>query len=213
MWHQWTEQPIMENPSREKIARLDRRRFLRTTGLLATGTLLGIRGVATPVCVETEENGEGPFYKAGAPERSILVERGMPGTRLTLTGRVSGLNCEQLSGALVDVWQADAAGEYDNAGFTLRGRLHADRSGLYRVETIIPKRYRVGGSEQFRPAHIHFKVSAPGFELLTTQLYFPNDPYNATDSGFRRSLMLDPKNGGDGQQAQFEFVLKPSSRG
>ena len=209
--HPWTE--WIENiETREGLARVARRQFLRTTGLLATGALLGVRAVATPACVETEVNGEGPFYKAGAPERAVLVERGMPGTRLTLTGRVTGLDCRQLSGALVDVWQADAAGEYDNAGFTLRGRLYADRSGLYRLETIVPKRYPVGGTQQFRPAHLHFKVSAPGFELLTTQLYFPNDPHNATDSGFRRSLMLDPKNGGDGQLAQFDFVLKPNRR-
>ena len=56
------------------------------------------------------------------------------------------------------------------------------------------------------------KHRVAGFELLTPRLYFPNDPYNATDAYFRRSLLLDPKNSKAGQQAQFDFVLEPSRR-
>jgi len=197
--------------SRKNEFRLsDRREFLRTAGvgvpalILCTPPLL-----ATSTCVETEDNIEGPFYKPGSPERANLVENGMPGVRLTVTGRVLSTQCDPLSDARLDVWQADHSGQYDNQGFRLRGRLYTSKSGSYRLETIIPKRYRINGSQMYRPAHIHLKVSAQGFPLLTTQLYFPDDPYNAVDSAFRESLVIRPKGDGEKRLAHFDFILKP----
>ena len=90
----------------------------------------------------------------------------------------------------------------------LRGRLHTDKSGRFRLDTIIPKRYRIGGSRVYRPAHIHVKVKAPGYRLLTTQLYFPNDPYNSVDPFFRPSLVITPNDGPDGKVAHFDFGLR-----
>ena len=200
---------LQGGPPTDDILLIARRQFLRKTGLGVTALLLGAPQIATAACAETEDNTEGPFYKPGAPERSNLLEPGMPGTRLTVSGRVLSVNCEPLAGALFDVWQADDSGKYDNAGFTLRGRFFADKSGFYHFDTILPKHYPVGGSRMFRPAHIHLKVSAPGFPLLTTQLYFPNDPYNAVDPYFRRSLVITPKDAGGGKVARFNFVLKP----
>jgi protocatechuate 3,4-dioxygenase beta subunit len=164
---------------------------------------------ATPECRETEDNDEGPFYKKGAPDRETLLEGSIAGTRLSLKGRVMSTSCVPLAGAVLDVWQADDNGQYDNSGFTLRGKFHADKSGVYRIETIVPKHYRIGGDRMYRPAHIHLKISASGCPMLTTQLYFQGDRYNKVDSLFRPSLVLSPKEvNSRTKAAEFDFILK-----
>jgi protocatechuate 3,4-dioxygenase beta subunit len=125
----------------------------------------------TPVpCSEalTSRNQEGPYYSAGSPERSSLIEDGMPGTPILISGRIYDQDCNPIAGAKVDFWQADVNGFYDNAGYTLRGHVISDENGDYAIETIEP------GIYTGRPPHIHVKVFAPdGRELLTTQMYFP----------------------------------------
>jgi protocatechuate 3,4-dioxygenase beta subunit len=139
--------------------------------------------------------------------RSNLVEKGMPGTRLKLKGRVFSTDGRLLEGAELDFWQASADGQYDNQGFTLRGRLMSGPSGVYQVETIVPKYYSAGSA--IRPAHIHVKVRKGEGPVLTTQLYFRGDPYNYNDASVRPSLLLDLKdNAGDGRWADFDFVIR-----
>jgi protocatechuate 3,4-dioxygenase beta subunit len=103
-----------------------------------------------------------------------------------------------VSRALIEVWQADDKGEYDNRGFRLRGHLFTDADGRYRFRTIVP------GAYPGRTPHIHVKVQAPSRPVLTTQLYLPNDPGNARDRLFRPELLLRSREGG---AAQFDFVL------
>jgi catechol 1,2-dioxygenase len=144
----------------------------------------------------------------------------MPGTRLVVSGRILGASgVEPLEGATLDVWQADSAGHYDNDGvddvaraaesgaypFRLRGKLLTSRGGAFRLRTILPGRYRVGA--QYRPAHLHVKVSAPGYLPVTTQLYFEDDPYNDVDPLVRRSLIMQLASTRDEKQARFDFVL------
>ncbi|MBI5485702.1 MAG: dioxygenase [Deltaproteobacteria bacterium] len=158
------------------------------------------------VCEPTAANILGPYYIAGAPERWDLVEPGMAGTRLTISGRVLGPDCAPVPDAVVDVWQADADGVYDNAGWLLRGWSRADADGVWKVHTIVPGRYATGGT--FRPAHIHVRVGASGYVLLTTQLYFAGDPYNESDPYYVPSLALVPGALPDGSlTASFDFVL------
>jgi hypothetical protein len=64
---------------------------------------------------------EGPYFKAGSPERTSLLETGMPGIKLVLTGNVLTPDCQPIAGALLEFWQADTNGQYDNSGYTLRG--------------------------------------------------------------------------------------------
>jgi protocatechuate 3,4-dioxygenase beta subunit len=164
---------------------------------------------ATPQCEESDDNIEGPYYKAGAPPKSDLTEDGMPGTRLTIAGSVLGITCAPLAGALIDVWQANDDGAYDGAGFILRGTLNADDKGAYSFKTIIPGHYLNGS--QYRPAHIHVKVSAPGYVLLTTQLYFEGDPYNDADAYIKDSLIMTLADAPGGEKAAvFDFVLVPA---
>jgi protocatechuate 3,4-dioxygenase beta subunit len=167
----------------------------------------------TPECLETEDNILGPYWIEGAPERSDLTEAGMTGTRLQITGRVLGLAtaaCTPLAGALLDVWQSDYRGDTpsdysDGQTWRLRGRLYTAADGSYDLRTIVPGRYLNG--DEFRPAHIHVRVSAPGHRLLTTQLYFEGDPYNDSDDFIHTSLIMTLADAGSGKAAKFDFVI------
>src|SRR5438552_5639604 len=74
---------------------------------------------------------EGPYFKPGSPARTSLIETGMTGTRLVLSGRVLTPACELVAGATLDFWQADAGGSYDNRGYRLRGHQLTDAAGRY----------------------------------------------------------------------------------
>lgn len=165
-------------------------------------------GGGTPSCEETEDDIEGPFYSEGAP----VVDGALPGVAdlegylIELSGRVlSAGTCEPLAGATLDIWQADDAGAYDNQGFTLRGKVVTDEEGRYAVQTIVPGNYLNGA--QYRPAHIHVKASAPGHAELTTQLYFPDDPYNDIDPWFDERLLVSMSPGEGIDFARFDFAL------
>jgi protocatechuate 3,4-dioxygenase beta subunit len=170
---------------------------------------MGGRG-PTPQCEESDVNIEGPFYTPSAPDKTSLYEPGMPGVRVVIAGKVLGLDgCSPLESAILDVWQANDAGAYDNVGFTLRGVFQVDPEGNYSIDTIIPGHYLNGS--QYRPAHVHFKVSAPGYVLLTTQLYFEGDPYNDIDPFIEPSLIMAVNDGPNGGKAcTFDFVLRPT---
>ena len=133
----------------------------------------------------------------------------MAGTKLTITGRIRSLgSCGGLAGAVIDAWQADDSGTYDNAGNRLRGRFRADANGSFVLETIVPGWYLNGAS--YRPRHVHVTVTADGHAPLTTQLYFAGDPYNATDSMFKPSLAMAVSDVAGGKAAAFDFVLRPA---
>ena len=170
---------------------------------------------ATPSCIETHANIEGPYYRRGAPERTSLLDPGVKGAPLDIEGRVTGLDCGRgLAGVELDVWHATGDGHYDNDGtmqlgrerFLLRGRLRTDSEGRYRVSTIVPGRYLNG--PQYRPAHVHVKVRAPGFAPLTTQLYFPGDPYNDVDPFIHKSLVMGMEKARERMLGHFDFVLR-----
>jgi protocatechuate 3,4-dioxygenase beta subunit len=144
---------------------------------------------------------EGPYFKAGSPERTSLVEAGMAGTRLTLAGLVLTTGCAPVADAVVDVWQADADGVYDNAGYRLRGHVQTDATGRFVIETILPGEY------PGRTEHIHVKVTPPGGATLTTQLYLPDNPANQQDSIFDPRLVVDLGTGGDPRTGRFTFIL------
>ncbi|MCB0805763.1 MAG: hypothetical protein KDC05_08175 [Bacteroidales bacterium] len=126
--------------------------------------------------------GEGPFYTPNPPflADGMLAGSNEPGTRLIITGQVRNLDCsEVIPETRIDLWQADDAGAYDNNGFNLRGYVLSNSQGFYMFETVLPGHYPNGGS--YRPSHIHVKITPPGFETLTTQLYFEGDEYIPTD--------------------------------
>jgi len=126
----------------------------------------------------------------------------MAGARIAIAGRVVTTDCRPVARALIDVWHADARGEYDNAGFALRGHQFADENGQYRLETVMP------GVYPGRTRHIHVKVQAPRQPVLTTQLYFPGEAQNRRDGLFDPALLVAMRELSDGKVAEFDFVLR-----
>ena len=198
--------------------RIERRTFVRW-GLAGAATALGAcdsladrvlsgarRASPTPACGDgpTPAQTAGPFYTPDTPLRASLLEADTRGTRLHLSGRVLDTACRPLPGALLDFWQADDDGAYDNEGFRLRGHQFADEDGAYRLETVVPGLY------PGRTRHIHVKVQGAGTGLLTTQVYFPGEAGNLSDGIFRPDLAVQtlPATGGIRQTA-FDFVLAP----
>ena len=160
---------------------------------------------ATPACGDDHEptpaQTDGPFFTPNSPQRTSLMESGVSGTPLRLSGEVVNTNCEPIENALIDFWQTDDAGDYDNVGFKLRGHQFTDNSGPYQLETIVPGLY------PGRTRHIHVKVQAPGEAVLTTQLYFPDEPNNAGDGIFDPALLIEMADTNATQVGNFRFVL------
>jgi protocatechuate 3,4-dioxygenase beta subunit len=126
----------------------------------------------------------------------------MAGTPFTITGRVVTPACAPIAGVLLDFWQADHNGRYDNAGFGLRGHQYTDHDGVFSLTTIVPGLYAG------RTRHVHVKAQAANHPALTTQLYFPGEPRNTRDSLFTKALLLDLGEGSEGKDARFTFVLR-----
>jgi protocatechuate 3,4-dioxygenase beta subunit len=154
-------------------------------------------------CKPTESDMLGPFYKEDAPFKPRLGE-GIEGERLIITGKVMDMRCQPLKGAILDIWQANSTGEYDNKGFTLRGKVKTNNDGVYLIDTIIPKEY--GQGDITRPGHIHLKVGVPNQPTLTTQLYFEGDPY-LTDLE-DKSLIMKITESNETKKAKFDFVIE-----
>jgi len=161
----------------------------------------------TPDCGDDDDptvaQTEGPYFTPNSPPRTSLLEPGLAGRRLTVTGVVLTTDCRPIAGALVDFWQCDDAGVYDNAGYRLRGHQFTDQQGRYRLETILP------GVYPGRTRHLHVKVQAPGGRVLTTQQYFPGEPGNTRDGIYRRELEMATRDNPDGSvAATFDYVLR-----
>jgi len=158
----------------------------------------------TPTCGDsgtTPAQTPGPFFKPRSPERQSLRESGMDGTPIVIEGYVRSTRGKPVAGALVDFWQADAKGNYDNEGFRLRGHQFTDDSGRYRLDTIVPGLY------PGRTRHFHVRVQPPSRRVLTTQLYFPGEPGNKSDGIFNPKLLLELRESG-GKTGRFDFVVE-----
>ena len=162
----------------------------------------------TPACGDDDDvtlaQTEGPFYTPNSPQRTSLLEPGITGTPLVVSGYVLSTDCQPVPGALLDFWHADDGGVYDNVGYRLRGHQFADAGGRYTLETIVPGLY------PGRTRHIHVKVQSPNGPILTTQLYFPGEPRNDTDGIFRPELLMSVQALESSQAAAFDFVVERS---
>lgn len=158
----------------------------------------------TPICNGlTPEQTEGPYYKADSPEKNILFEQGMAGEKLILVGYVLDQNCQPIAHAWLDFWQADANGQYDNSGYTLRGHQFTDAQGRYFLETVVPGEY------PGRTEHIHVKLQAPNGQVHTSQVYFPNVAGNSADQIFDPALIVTMEEREGYYVAYFNFVIAP----
>ena len=190
-----------------------RRQILAAGGSAALGLVLsadeGLSQQAlspTPAChdgeMPTRPQIEGPFFKPASPLRADLREPGIVGRPIELAGYVLTRACRPVAGALIELWHADDGGEYDNKGFHLRGHLFADAKGHYAFRTIMPGLY------PGRTRHFHVKVQAAAESpVLTTQLYFPDEPRNREDDFFHPELVMQVAASDDALRARFDVVL------
>ncbi len=164
--------------------------------LAATPELLDADDDPTPALTE------GPYFTPSSPKRKSIVAAGAPGTRLTLTGRVLTTSGRPAANALVDWWQADARGAYDNSGYRFRGHQFTDARGRYSLFTVVPGLY------PGRTRHIHVKVQAPRKAVLTTQLFFPGVAGNRSDGIFTSECLIEGWKLVNGRRiGRFDFVL------
>jgi protocatechuate 3,4-dioxygenase beta subunit len=146
----------------------------------------------------------GPFYRPDVPEvaNGSDLSRDGKGEPMTVTGRIRALDGRPVPAALVEIWGANAEGLYENQDpdqqpeFNLRGRLHADAEGQFTVHTVRPGRTRLPGDGPVgrlmaslglgleRPAHLHVRVTAEGFQPLVTHLFDRDDPIVGCDPIF-----------------------------
>jgi len=162
----------------------------------AASTALACASPAQPIVELTE----GPYYKAGAPQRTTLLATGVSGTALVLTGYVVSRSCQPIANAKLDFWQADGSGNYDNSGYTLRGWQLTDANGAYRLETVIPGLY------PGRTEHIHFKVTVNG-TTYTSQLFFPGVSQNEGDSIYSPQMLVKLNTSTSPATGTFTFVI------
>ncbi|HVE71712.1 MAG TPA: hypothetical protein VNI54_10115 [Thermoanaerobaculia bacterium] len=123
-------------------------------------------------CGVTSAAVKGPYWRPGAPFTNDITQK--DGEVIAVHGVVrSARTCKPVPNALLDVWQADHHGDYDDeAG---RARVRSGSNGEFSFRTVRPAPY--GSTGWMRPAHIHFQLSAEGHRTLITQLYFEGDPY------------------------------------
>jgi protocatechuate 3,4-dioxygenase beta subunit len=172
----------------------NRRSFLK--GVLA---MLPLSVTPRLLCAasSTPSETEGPFYPLIAQKDKdfdLTQIRGREGTAkgkvIEIIGRVLDTDGKPIEDAIIDLWQANAAGRYRHhrdrntapldPNFQGWAIVQSGRDGRFRFKTIFPGSYPAS-VEWIRPPHIHFKVSKPGFFKLTTQMYFPGHPLNEKD--------------------------------
>lgn len=178
---------------------------------------------------------EGPYYVADAPElpaeATLPMREDEPGTPLLFQGQVTGVDGEPIPGAVVEMWHADDYGYYSQYApglpeWNLRGSIVADERGNFKIHTIQPAPYQIphdgacgklisaAGWHAWRPAHLHLKVSAPGRQLITSQLYFEGDPHVGDDiaQAVKPELILrpTPASDGNGKEVTYNFALDPA---
>jgi len=165
----------------------------------------------------TESTVLGPFHMVASPPRELgdTIALDGKGTPCEVTGRVTGEDGEPIPGASVDVWQANDDGFYDvqqpdlQPERNLRGLFTTDTEGRYRFRSIVPRHYPIPDDgpvgellaatarHPFRPAHVHFIVSASGYRPVTTHAFVADSPYLDSDAvfGVKESLVREVVDG------------------
>ena len=179
----------------------------------------------------TESTVLGPFHRGGAPEMQPggnIAPLDTDAVPTYVSGRVIDLQGSPIAKAVLDVWQTASNGLYDSQdpaieGLHMRGTFRTDAEGRYLIRTVRPVHYqipndgpvgrmlRATGRHAWRPAHIHFAVSAEGYEPVTTHIFDSEDPYLKGDAVFavKQSLVCDFKHHDSPPHytAEFDFVL------
>ena len=211
----------------------DRQEFILLSDVLGVSMLVDAINHRKPAGA-TESTVLGPFYIEGAPElpHGADISHGGSGEPTEVSGHVLTPDGKPIKSALLDVWQTAPNGFYSTQDpaqdrFNLRARFRTDDRGGFFFRTIKPTSYPVPtdgpvgtilnamGRHPMRPAHLHFIISAPGWETLTTHLFVAGDPYLDSDVvfGVKNGLVVDfkPKPGSKLLEAKYDFGLTPAA--
>lgn len=207
-----------------------RQEFILLSDVLGLSMLtVAMNNAKPPQC--TEATVFGPFYVEGAPhyENGDDVANGAAGEPCEVSGTIRGLEGQPIAGAKIDVWQADSEGKYDVQRSELdhpegRGVLHADSEGRFHFHSVLAEAYPIPTDgpvgellaatrrHPWRPAHLHFRIEAPGYETLVTHVFRSDDEWLDSDAvfGVRQSLIAPWVRRDDGSYSlQYDFVLNP----
>lgn len=194
----------------------DRQEFILLSDTLGLSSLVNLLHDRGGLEQATESSVLGPFYRETAPRLAAgdsIARIAQGGTAVQYYGRVTDVQGRPLSGAQVQIWQTDADGWYDiqlhdQELVDMRGNFTCDENGWYLARSVLPKSYplpadgpvrRMLDAQQrhgYRPAHIHFLISAEGHKELVTALYLEGDPYLESDTVFgvtSADLVVAPK--------------------
>lgn len=212
------------------ITNAQRQEFILLSDVLGLSMLTVVMNNDKPdVC--TQATVLGPFHVDDAPHYKLGddVANGAKGQPCRVQGSVKGVQGEAVAHARIEVWQSDEKGLYDvqyadRPQHQARGILTADAQGRFHFQSILAMPYPIPhdgpvgqlleatARHPWRPAHLHFKIEAPGYETLITHVFRKDDPYLASDAvfGVRESLVTDWLLLADGSyQLDFDFVLNP----
>jgi len=207
-----------------------RQEFILLSDVLGLSMLtVAMNNAKPPQC--TEATVFGPFYVEGAPhyENGDDVANGAAGEPCEVSGTIRDLDGQPIAGAKIDVWQADSEGKYDVQRSELdhpegRGVLHADSEGRFHFHSVLAEAYPIPTDgpvgellaatrrHPWRPAHLHFRIEAPGYETLVTHVFRSDDEWLDSDAvfGVRQSLIAPWVRRDDGSHSlQYDFVLNP----
>ncbi len=182
---------------------------------------------ALAVLLPTPDEIEGPFYPVrdqkdkDADLTQIAGRRSVAsGQHIVVSGEVRDIHGNPVTNALLDIWQADANGRYRHPRDPSKAKpdenfqgwaiIYTDDNGKFRFKTVLPGAYPAS-NEWTRPPHIHFKISKPGYRALTTQMYFPDQPLNASDlllnrkSKTEQAAMIAKRIGQQGNVVFYEY--------
>ncbi len=195
---------------------MKRRKFIKGIGLNAFSIAAfgGISWNGKEFIGDSETTTDilGPYYRPGAPMRNNLIPPGSTGKVLNLSGTVYADNGKHLSNALIEAWHCDEYAKYDNVSdnYLYRGAVKTGKDGKYNFKTIIPVPYKDG--EDWRPSHIHMRISSASQQDLITQIYFKGDPHIEKDAAssapqsVKRILEIKKKLSGE-SEVKFDIVM------
>lgn len=180
----------------------------------------------------TEATVFGPFHVEGSPQYALGddISNGAKGAPCFVRGRVVGIGGEAVPDATMDVWQSDDDGMYDVQHVGLghaqnRGVFHTDTEGMFHFQSTLAVAYPIPhdgpvgqmlaatNNHPWRPAHLHFRIKAKGYETLVTHVFRNDDQYLDSDVvfGVRQSLVADWTQRSDGSYVlEYDFVLNPT---
>jgi protocatechuate 3,4-dioxygenase beta subunit len=204
----------------------ERQEFILLSDVLGFSSLVDLINAADGA---TESTVLGPFYVPGAPVRAMGEPIGRPedGSPALVRGQVTNPAGVPLDGATLDVWQSSGNGLYDTQDpqqppFNLRGVFVTGPDGAYQFRAIRPVSYpiptdgpvggllRGAGRHNWRAAHIHAIVSAPGHRPVTTHIFDAENPYLDSDTvfGVKDSLVRQFRPAGPGDPPDVSYIAE-----